>query len=66
MASRPFRATVYLPGHDEEGRGVVVAKRSAASQEGLEKALGTYVADGYPITRYEVLELDLFTTEETK
>lgn len=59
---RPFRATVYLPGHDEQGRGVVVTKVSAASAEGLARALDRWETEGYAITRYQVLELPL---EET-
>lgn len=56
---RPFRATVYLPGHDEEGHGIVVAKVSATTQANLGRALEGYLVDGYAITRYEVLELPL-------
>jgi hypothetical protein len=56
---RPFRATVYLPGHDENGHGVVAAKVSATTQANLDRALEGYLVDGYAITRYEVLELPL-------
>jgi hypothetical protein len=59
MAAHPFRATVYLPGHDEEGHGIIVARPHAATREGLERALGRWEAEGYAITRYEVLALPL-------
>lgn len=58
-SDRPFRATVYLPGHDESGHEPVATKVSAATQEGLERALEPWVADGYRVKRYEVLSLDL-------
>jgi hypothetical protein len=54
---RPFRATVYLPGHDEGGHEPVATKVSAATREGLEKALEPWLADGYRVKRYEVLSL---------
>lgn len=57
--SRPFRATVYLPGHDEDGQEPVATKVSAASREGLESALEPWLAQGYRVKRYEVLTLDL-------
>lgn len=57
--SRPFRAVVYLPGHDEHGRGVAVAKVSAASQEGLDRALEKWRAEGYAVTAYEEVPLEL-------
>lgn len=56
---RPFRATVYLPGHTEEGNGVVVTKVSTSTREALELILEPWAADGYAITRYEVLHLPL-------
>lgn len=56
---RPFRATVYLPGHDEGGHEPVAAKVSAATRQGLETALEPWLADGYRVKRYEVLELPL-------
>lgn len=60
--TRPFRATVYLPGHDEQGQGVVVGKASAATPEALEATLARHGWDtGYAVTRYEVLELELET-----
>lgn len=59
MPARPFRATVYLPGHDESGRWVKVRTCSAATQEGLERALEPFLAQGYRRTAYEVLELPL-------
>jgi hypothetical protein len=57
--SRPYRAVVYLPGHDDEGRGVAVAKVSAASQEGLDKALTRWRAEGYAVAAYEEVPLPL-------
>lgn len=57
--SRPFRAVVYLPGHDEHGRGVAVAKVSAASQEGLDKALKRWREQGYAVTAYQEVPLEL-------
>lgn len=50
---------MYLPGHDEQGHGVVVAKVSCSTAEALETALEGYVRDGYYVTRYQVLELPL-------
>ena len=57
--SRPFRATVYLPGHDEAGHEPVATKVSASTQEGLDTALEPWLAQGYRVKRYEVLTLDL-------
>lgn len=57
--SRPYRAVVYLPGHDEQGRGVAVAKVSAASLEGLEKALKRWRAEGYAVAAYQEVPLEL-------
>lgn len=57
--SRPFRAVVYLPGHDEHGRGVAVAKVSAASLEGLERACEKWRDQGYAVAAYEEVPLDL-------
>lgn len=57
--SRPYRAVVYLPGHDETGRGVAVAKVSAASQDGLERACKKWRDEGYAVTAYEEVPLDL-------
>lgn len=57
MARRPFRADVWLPGHDENGGGIIVAKVSAATLEGLDAALEKWA--GYAVTRYEELELPL-------
>lgn len=57
--SRPFRATVYLPGHGEDGRWIAVRKISAATQEGLEKALEPWLAQGYRRVAYEVPPLPL-------
>jgi hypothetical protein len=56
---RPFRATVYLPGHTEEGHGVAVGKIARATLEALNAALEPWEADGYAIVRYEVLALPL-------
>ena len=55
--ARPFRGTVYLPGHDEAGHGVAVAKVSASTQANLDKALDRYRAEGYHVRTYEVLAL---------
>lgn len=55
--ARPFRGTVYLPGHDEDGHGVAVAKVSASTQANLDKALDRYRAEGYHVRTYEVLAL---------
>lgn len=57
--SRPFRATVYLPGHAEGGRPVSVAKVSAASEEGLKRALEKWLALGYTQASYEEQTLPL-------
>lgn len=37
--SRPYKAVIYLPGHDEHGHLVTVRVVTAGSQEGLEKAV---------------------------
>ena len=50
---------MYLPGHDESGRGVAVAKVSAASQEGLDKALEKWRDQGYAVAAYEEVPLPL-------
>lgn len=63
--ARPFRATVYLPGHDEAGHGVPVAKVSAATAEGLERVLAPWREDGYQVKAYEVLTLELPGLDET-
>lgn len=60
--SRPYRAIVYLPGHDDGGRLVAVAKVSAASPEGLDRALARWLDDGYEAKRW--LEVPLPLTEE--
>jgi hypothetical protein len=65
MPARPFRATVYLPGHDEAGRGIVVTKVSAATRENLDALLEGWETRGYAITRYEVLHLPLEGTTTT-
>lgn len=57
--SRPYRATIYLPGHDEAGRLVVVRRLSAASEAGLEQAMAPWKADGYVAVAYEVIPLPL-------
>lgn len=56
---RPYRATIYLPGHDEAGRLVAVRRLSAATQEGLERAMAPWLAEGYLPVAYEVIELPL-------
>jgi hypothetical protein len=56
---RPFRATVYLPGHGEDGQLVVVARVSAASEEGLARALARWLDQGYEARRWEELHLPL-------
>jgi hypothetical protein len=61
---RPYRATVYLPGHDETGHGVVVAKVSAATQAGLERVLAPWRSHGYQVRAYEVMTLDLGLDDE--
>lgn len=59
MARRPFKADVWLPGHNEQGRGIIVTKVSAGSEEGLDRALTRWLDQGYVVRRYEDLELDL-------
>lgn len=59
MPARPFRATVYLPGHDESGRSPVVRKVSASTEAGLTHAIDRYVREGYRVRAYETLTLDL-------
>jgi len=61
---RPFRATIYLPGHDETGHGVAVAKTSASSEHLLTLALQPWLDAGYHVVRYEVLSLDLGMDDE--
>lgn len=56
---RPYRATIYLPGHDEAGRLVVVRRLSAASQGGLDNQIKPWTDDGYVAIAYEVMELPL-------
>jgi hypothetical protein len=46
---RPYRATVYLPGHDETGKAPVVRRLSVA----------TWLAQGYRVKSYEVLTLPI-------
>lgn len=55
--SRPFRATVYLPGHDDAGRGVVRAKIACTTEDHLNTAMAAWKAQGYMVTAYEVLQL---------
>lgn len=57
--ARPFRATVYLPGHGEDGRWIAVRKISAASKEGLAKALEPWLSQGYRRVAYEEVPLPL-------
>lgn len=56
---RPFRATVYLPGHQEDGAPVVVANVSACTEGGLARALAKWLEDGYVAVGYEELTLPL-------
>jgi hypothetical protein len=56
---RPYRATVYLPGHDETGKAPVVRRLSAATEEGLVEAIATWLAQGYRVKSYEVLTLPI-------
>lgn len=57
--ARPFRATIYLPGHGEDGRWIAVRKISAASEAGLERALEPWLAQGYRRVAYEEVPLPL-------
>ena len=57
--ARPFRATVFLPGHDESGRSPVVRKVATTTQEALDASLDRYKAEGYRVKSYEVLPLPL-------
>jgi hypothetical protein len=50
---------IYLPGHDETGRGVAVAKVAAASLEGLNRACKKWRDQGYAVAAYEEVPLDL-------
>lgn len=59
MPRRPYRATIYLPGHDETGKAPVVRKITAATQGGLSDAISQYIDDGYRVRSYEVLTLPL-------
>ena len=56
--SRPYRATIYLPGHGEDGRLVPVRKVSAATEAGLEKVLARYRAEGYAVVAYQEVPLE--------
>lgn len=58
-ARRPFKASVLLPGQGEGGRPVHVRTVTAATQEGLDRALARWVADGYAVAAWEDLELPL-------
>lgn len=62
--ARPFRAVVYLPGVNDAGRGVPVTKVAAATQEGLDKALEKWRAQGYAVAAYEVIPLPLEGPDE--
>jgi len=50
---------VYLPGHGEGGVLVSVAKVSAASEAGLDKALARWLDQGYEAKRWLEVPLDL-------
>lgn len=65
MPGRPFRAVVYLPGHDEHGRGVPVAKVSAATEQGLERALTRWREAGYAVAAYEEVPLPIELENQT-
>lgn len=56
---RPYRATVYLPGHGEGGQLIAVARVSAASEGGLDRALARWLDEGYEARRWEELHLPL-------
>ena len=62
--SRPFRATVYLPGDLGDGRWIAARKVSAGTQEGLERVLDRYRADGYRVVAYEEVHLPLIERSE--
>lgn len=57
--SRPYRAIIYLPGHGEGGRLVSVAKVSAASEAGLDRALRRWLDQGYEAKRWLEVPLEL-------
>lgn len=61
---RPFRAVIYLPGHDENGHGVVVAKTSTTTEDMLEAAVKPWVDQGYVVKRYEVLDMLTLLAED--
>lgn len=56
---RPFRATVYLDGHGEDGRLVKIASVSASTEANLAKALVHWTGHGYLIRRWENVPLPL-------
>lgn len=57
--SRPFRATIYLPGHGEDGHLIPVRKVSASTEANLERVLDRYRAEGYAVVAYEEVPLPL-------
>lgn len=60
---RPFRATVYLPGHGEGGQLIPVARVSAASEDGLNRALARWLEQGYEARAWEEVPLPLEGTD---
>lgn len=62
---RPWRAAVFLPGHQESGAKVLVCRISCASEDSLERSLAKYRADGYWVKAWEELPLDLQANEWT-
>jgi len=57
--ARPWRATVYLPGHLEDGRLVVWRRLAYATEEARDARMAGWEEEGFVVQRYEVLELDL-------
>lgn len=57
--SRPFRAVVYLPGHGEGGHLVSVKVVTAATEEGLARALERWTVQGYETKSWEEVALPL-------
>lgn len=61
---RPYRAHVFLPGHGEGGVRVLVTRVACCSQKALEEAVTRYRDEGYWVTAWEELEMDLPTQPE--
>lgn len=53
---KPWRATVYLPGHTEEGHGIAVGKIARTTQEALVEACAAWERDGYVVVKYRTEE----------